>query len=211
MGATDCQAPVADDGQHSDTSVGQAQIARAREELVKLRSAGTPHTAGYARDEFGEPWTDVDRNGCDTRNDILSRDLDKTSLAGKCVVVSGVLQDPYTGRTVQFRRGPRSAQVQIDHMYPLHRAWVYGAWAWTEQRRVRFANDRGNLLAVDGRANSAKGDSGPGEWRPANRSYGCAYATGYIDIARIYKLPVTPGDRRALTRMLAACPKRAEM
>src|SRR5690606_11373307 len=30
---------------------------------------------GYARDQYGPAWADTDRNGCDTRNDILHRDL----------------------------------------------------------------------------------------------------------------------------------------
>jgi hypothetical protein len=122
-----------------------------------------------------------------------------------------VLADPYTGRTITFRRGRDSTDVHIDHLYPLHRAWMYGAWKWPQRRRVRFANDRGNLLAVSGTANAAKGDSGPAEWRPPNRGYRCAYAADYIDIARLYHLPVTAPDRRALARTLATCPQPREL
>ena len=46
-------------------------------------------------------WADVDHNGCDTRNDMLHRDLTAVTLkpgTTDCVVLTGVLNDPYTGR-----------------------------------------------------------------------------------------------------------------
>jgi len=196
------------DGDAEDLRVGEAQSARAREELAVLPPAGKPHMAGYTRDRFGDGWTDGElRDGCDTRNDILARDVSNVQRDGDCRVTAGVLHDPYTGRLIKFRRGVSSADVQIDHLFPLHRAWMYGAWKWPKRRRVKFANDRGNLRAVAGQANASKGDSGPAEWTPPNRAYRCAYATEYIDIARIYKLPVTRGDRAALARLLSTCPK----
>ena len=36
---------------------------------------GRAPKTGYSRDQFGAAWADVDHNGCDTRNDILARDL----------------------------------------------------------------------------------------------------------------------------------------
>jgi hypothetical protein len=185
--------------------IGSAQVASARESLTDLPPAGQPHPAGYSRERFGKPWADVDHNGCDTRNDILARDLADDRRKHGCVVTSGVLRDPYTGGTVRFRRGADSGDVQIDHLYPLHRAWEFGARKWSQARRIAFANDRGELLAVSGRANAQKGDSGPAEWQPPWRAYRCAYAVDYIDIARIYALPVTTADRRALRRMLDTC------
>ena len=63
---------------------------------------------------------DVDHNGCDTRNDILNRDL--TGVRHKwrthnCVVKSGKLHDPYTGKDIKFKKGKKtSTAVQIDHV-----------------------------------------------------------------------------------------------
>ncbi|HEY0360475.1 MAG TPA: HNH endonuclease family protein, partial [Mycobacteriales bacterium] len=99
---------------------------------------GRAPRTGYSRGEFGSAWADVDHNGCDTRNDVLARDL--TGTARKpgtrgCVVLSGTLRDPYSGRTIAFRRGPRSADVQIDHVVALSNAWQTGAQGWPAARR----------------------------------------------------------------------------
>jgi hypothetical protein len=199
--------PPAGTGSQPPTTGGQTDTARAA--LAALPAAGAPHPAGYSRARFGSAWADVDHNGCDTRDDILARDLaDITRAKNNCTVLAGALNDPYTGHTVQFHRGVHSSDVQIDHIYPLHRAWLYGASDWKPLRREAFANDRSNLLAVYGPANEAKGDKGPGQWQPPNGGYRCAYAVGYIHVAASYRLPVTSGDRRVLTGMLDVCPKR---
>ena len=145
---------------------------------------------------FGEAWTDVDGDGCDTRNEILARDLADADYsrsdgvqsreqgrgqgAGVCpdaTVWAGTLQDPYTGRRIAFNRGQdTSAAVQIDHVVPLNYLYAHGAWQWDERTRLLVANDPLNLIAVDGEANQAKGACGPascpvgstdtGSWRP---------------------------------------------
>ena len=73
----------------------------------------------------------MDRNGCDTRNDILARDLEgETFKPGTrdCVVLTGTLDDPYTATTIAFERGnATSSAVQIDHVVALSDAWQKGA------------------------------------------------------------------------------------
>jgi hypothetical protein len=124
-----------------------------------------------------------------------------------CVVIAGTLPaDPYTGRRIDFRKTD-AAEVQIDHLYPLARAWDMGAAHWPLQRRVDFANDQtANLLAVDGRANASKNDDGPGEWMPLNRSYRCTYVLRYLQVARKYTLPVTVADRDTARTISRTCP-----
>jgi hypothetical protein len=116
---------------------------------------------------FGKAWKDVDNNGCDTRNDILKRDISayqSNSIVYKdapknCVVASGTLFDPYTGLTLNFIRGAdTSSKVQIDHIIPLHLAWQEGAKGWTQEKREQLANDPENLVAVDGKTNTVKSD-----------------------------------------------------
>jgi hypothetical protein len=158
---------------------------------------------GYRRDRFGVRWKDTDHNGCDQRNDVLARDLDQVEKRGRCVVVGGRLRDPYTGKDIRFAKS-RAAEVQIDHIYPLALAWRMGADRWSPDRRERFANDRDNLLAVWGRPNQQKSDSGPGEWKP-QKSYQCAYAVKFIAVAARYELPVTRADHTALGDFLARC------
>lgn len=169
----------------------------------------TQLATGYDRDLFGQRWADVDRNGCDTRNDVLARDLvDVAFKPGTrgCVVLTGVLHDTYTATTIAFERGEDSSQlVQIDHVVPLSWAWRHGADGWTEQQREEFANDPINLQAVDGRTNSSKSDSGPGDWLPPAQSYHCEYAARYVLVLTAYHLTVDDSDRDVLTSTLDAC------
>ncbi len=171
----------------------------------------------YRRSAFGDAWDDDNGapgggNQCDTRNDILHRDLvDKTYVTTKrCAhaVASGTLRDPYTNETVSFVRGNQiGASVQIDHLVPLAFAWDMGARDWTEQMRKRFANDPANLLAVAGKANQDKGDLPPGEWMPSNTAFWCQYAVAFTEVLRGYRLPVDEASARELRNAAAGCPR----
>jgi hypothetical protein len=156
---------------------------------------------------FGPAWSDVDRNGCDQRNDVLHRDLTEVEVregTQGCVVIAGVLDDPYTGATVPFAKADASL-VPIDHVVPLAAAWVQGASEWTPEQREAFANDLTNLMATTRAENSAKGDSTADEWAPPNPSYGCSYATVVITVKNRYALTVTPAEADTLESLLATC------
>ena len=170
----------------------------------------------YRRAAFGETWTDdnsapLGHNGCDTRNDILNRDLvDKTFVAIKrcpIAVLTGVLYDPYTNAVVNFTRGNQiGASVQIDHIVPLALAWDLGARFWNDDLRTRFANDPANLLAVSGPANQDKGDAQPASWMPVNHAFWCQYAIQFIEVLRGYGLPVDAPSAVVLRDAAASCP-----
>jgi Protein of unknown function (DUF1524) len=170
----------------------------------------------YRRDAFGDSWTDDNsapggHNGCDTRNDILDRDLvDKTYVSIKrCpnAVATGTLHDPYTNATVAFVRGAQvGAAVQIDHIVPLALAWDLGARTWTDDMRLRFANDPANLLAVEGQANQDKGDHEPAVWMPPNTAFRCQYAMQFLAVLRGYGLPVDAPSATVLRDAAATCP-----
>ncbi len=170
----------------------------------------------YRRAAFGESWTDDNpaaggHNGCDTRNDILDRDLvDKTYVSIKrCphAVAAGVLHDPYTNETIAFVRGNQvGAAVQIDHIVPLALAWDLGARDWPDDMRLRFANDPANLLAVAGQANQDKGDSEPVLWMPPNVAFRCQYAMQFIAVLRGYGLPVDAPSAGVLRDAASTCP-----
>ncbi len=153
------------------------------EKLDTLAVKGRAPKTGYDRDLFGQRWTDdvtVDdgHNGCDTRNDMLRRDLVDVVIrpgSNGCTVLSGVLDDPYTGSVVPFLRGPgTSADVQIDHVVALSDAWQKGA-----------------------------GDAAT--WLPPNRSYRCTYVSRIVDVKAAYGLWVTDAERDAIARVLADC------
>jgi hypothetical protein len=173
---------------------------------VKGRAAKT----GYSRSQFGQAWADVDRNGCDTRNDMLKRDLTNIEFKVKtreCVVLSGVLLDRYSGETINFVRGNvTSMEVQIDHVFELSNAWQTGAFKLTLMQRTAFANDPLNLFAVKGRLNSQKGDGDAATWLPPLKSFRCSYVAQQIAVKAKYSLWVTAPEKEAMTRILAACP-----
>jgi Protein of unknown function (DUF1524) len=175
------------------------------------------HRYDYRRPAFGDAWTDdndapLGHNGCDTRDDILNRDLvDKTYVSIKrCpnAVATGTLHDPYTNTTIAFQRGAKVGEaVQIDHIVPLAYAWDMGAYNWTFPERLRFANDPANLLAVEGQANQDKSDSPPAQWMPPNTAFACQYAMQFIAVLRGYGLPVDAPSVPVLQRAAETCPK----
>src|SRR2546430_2310432 len=180
-------------------------------QLSKLKVHTDGSMAAYDRvKDFGPAWADVDKNHCDTRNDILARDLKKIKRSGKCVVVSGTLADPYTGQSIHFTRGVKSSGlVQIDHVIPLGDAWVSGAAHWTAAKREQFANDPLNLLAVDGHNNEAKGDHTAAVWLPPAKSYDCRYVSIQIAVKSKYHLTISPAEKSVMERVLRSCPGEA--
>ena len=179
----------------------------ARRLLGALAVHGPGARAGYARGEFGPPWADVDRNGCDTRDDILRRDLaDATFKPGPraCVVLTGTLADPYTGAQIRHVHGEFG--VDIDHVVALGDAWAAGASRWPPERRLALANDPLNLLAVEASANRSKGDGDASTWLPPNRAYRCRYVARQIAVKHKYGLSLTPAERDAMAAVLATCP-----
>ncbi|GAB4583483.1 HNH endonuclease family protein [Nocardia sp. IFM 10818] len=180
-----------------------------------------PNPAGYERGckagqgcVFGQSWSDDHdgpggHDGCDTRNNVLARQLTEVEFrtgTNNCVVVAGILQDPYTGKRIEFAKA-EARNVQIDHVYPLAAAWDMGASGWPLERRVRFANDLDyNLLAVDGKTNEDKSDSTPSDWLPPAKANHCFYAGKYLRAATQYGLPITVADQATLQGIARTCP-----
>ena len=194
--------PAQADSVVSGLSIIEAQV-------TKGRAAKT----GYSRAQFGQTWADVDRNGCDTRNDILKRDLTGEVFKEKtreCVVLSGTLIDPFSGETINFVRGNVSSmEVQIDHVVAMSNAWQTGAFKLSVKERTAFANDPMNLLAVKGRLNSQKGDGDAATWLPPLKSFRCDYVARQIAVKIKYKLWFTAPEKEAMIRILKSCPEKA--
>jgi hypothetical protein len=178
--------------------------------LETLPVKGRAPKTGYSRDMFGQSWADVDRNGCDTRNDILKRDMTSIVYKAKtrnCVVLSGTLIDRYSGETINFVRGEVSSmEVQIDHVVALSNSWQTGAFKLSIAQRTALANDPLNLFAVKGRLNSQKGDGDAATWVPPMKSFRCAYVAQQIAVKAKYSLWVVPPEKAAMLAILAQCP-----
>jgi hypothetical protein len=201
-GSTETQTstPASPSSRSAPAAAGTAQA-----ELDRLEVKGRAPMTGYDRNAFGPSWKDVDSNGCDTRNDILARDLVERQMNGSCVVLSGVLYpDPYTAGNITFVRG--KSLVDIDHVVALGNAWVTGAFQWDTGKRESFANDPLNLLAVSASANRQKSDGDAATWLPSNKSYRCLYVARQIAVKSKYGLWVTSAEKNTMTGVLASCP-----
>jgi Protein of unknown function (DUF1524) len=197
--------PGSRDGAERGPRTGTALAA-----LEQLTVKGRAPKTGYDREQFGPAWADVDRNGCDTRNDILKRDMDGETFKPKtrdCVVLTGTLNDPYTGKKIAFTRGQGTSEaVQIDHVIALSDAWQKGAQQLSAEARKSLGNDPLNLMAVDGPTNQSKGDSDAATWLPPVRSYRCTYVARQVAVKAKYRLWVTQAERDAIAGILSGCP-----
>ncbi|WP_419995585.1 HNH endonuclease family protein [Streptomyces boninensis] len=183
------------------TAAPGSALATAEDLPVKGRAPKT----GYDRDRFGSPWADTDSNGCPTRDDILRRDLTGTATRDDCDVLTGTLpKDPYSGKRIAFERGGPS-EIDVDHVIALSDAWQKGAGSWPAAKRIAFANDPLNLLAVGASPNRSKGDGDAATWLPP-KAFRCTYAARQVAVKKKYELWATKAEKQALTRVLATCP-----
>lgn len=185
---------------------------RARTLLAGLPVKGWDRDTDYARYRFGEAWSDdvnveFGHNGCNTRDDILRRDLAQLTVRpGTCYAATGVLHDPYTGVEIAFTRGPdTSSTVQIDHLVSLSDAWYKGARSWDPQRRKDFANDPRNLIAVGAQPNFDKAFRDAAGWLPPNVAFRCEFVARQVEVKAAYQLWVSAKEQRAMAAVLDNC------
>lgn len=210
--------PLTTSAPSSEQMVAEAKTALPTMKTLEKR----PSPGGYERScgdgkgcVFGPRWTDdqdapMGHNGCDTRNDVLRRDLtgiDVKPGTHGCTVAAGSLVSPYTGVTMAFTAGQdTSSEVQIDHVVALSDAWQKGARQLDAARRTELANDPLNLLAVDGPSNNRKSDGDAATWLPPATGERCEYVATQIAVKKNYELWVTDAEKNAMVRVLDACP-----
>lgn len=207
-------APGTGASQSGQASEAAGPLVDIRAQLDGLAVKGRAPKTGYDRNLFGQRWSDdvpvaLGHNGCDTRNDILRRDLVDVAIkpnTNDCVALAGTLHDPYTGAAIAFQRGSAtSSAVQIDHVVAMSDAWQKGAQGLDEDTRRAFANDPLNLLAVDGPSNQRKGDGDAATWLPPNSAFRCQYVARQVAVKHRYGLWVTAAERDAMDRWLGTC------
>ncbi|MDC1216268.1 HNH endonuclease family protein [Octadecabacter sp.] len=162
--------------------------------LVQSSSAEQSSIPEYDRGEFGR-WIDHDSDCLNTRHELLAA-LSTGALLysdNGCRVLRGRWIDPYTDAVFMD-----SSDLDVDHLVPLHWAWQRGAWSWTREHRVAFANDPINLIAVDDGTNRSKGANGPLDWLPPNDAYQCQYVLRFWRVSRIYNLEIGANEQMAL-------------
>jgi hypothetical protein len=176
--------------------------------IATMAVKGRAPKTGYAREQFGTAWKDVDGNSCDTRNDILKRDLIDVVYKDRCTILSGILPDPYSGENIDFVRGVGTSNaVQIDHVVALSNAWQTGAFKFTLEKRTAFANDPLNLLAVKGSLNSQKGDGEEEKWVKKKKRERGEEVARQVAVKAKYGLWLTAPEKAAIVKIIATCPK----
>ena len=162
---------------------------------------------GYERSKFRH-WIDADRDGCNTRQEVLKSEAVIAPEQGpKCTLTGGEWFSPYDDTYFTVARA-----LDIDHLVPLAEAWDSGASAWTAKEREAYANDLGDdraLIAVSAASNRSKADQDPATWQPPAVGYRCTYATDWVAVKTRWSLAIDPVERSALTQILSACPNPA--
>lgn len=184
-------------------------VAAVRASLDGLEVKGKAPKTGYSRSVFGRAWDDnvpveFGNNGCDQRSDVLGFSLTEKVMRDECIVESGTLQGPYTGKVIQYVRD-RNPDVDIDHRVALQNAYLTGAQQWSAEKRLAFANDVRNLVAVDASANRQKGAADAATWLPPNKAYRCTYVASQIEVKAAYGLWVTQPEKDAMLGVLGQC------
>lgn len=181
-----------------------AQPGTALEALNSLEVKGRAPKTDYSRAQFGAGWATV--NSCSTRDIILYRDLVNVTLADECKVISGTLNDTYSGQVIEFNKA-NASEVQIDHVVALSDAWQKGAQQLSSKTRQQLANDPLELIAVSGKENQTKSDADAASWLPSDKSFRCQYVARQITIKQKYTLWVTAAEKEAMNTVLASCPQ----
>ncbi|WP_405976535.1 HNH endonuclease family protein [Streptomyces sp. NBC_00988] len=166
----------------------------------------TENRTGYERTKF-KHWTDADRDGCNTRMEVLKAEAVTAPVQGpNWVLTGGSWYSPYDDRYLDS-----ASKLDVDHLVPLAEAWDSGASQWTAKERELYANDLDNardLIAVSAASNRSKSDKDPGEWLPPYVGYRCQYDTDWIADKTRWSLSIDATERDALTQQLTGCPDR---
>ena len=170
----------------------------------ELPVRGRAPVTNYSREAFGSAWKDVDRNGCDTRNDILQRDFSSAILkagTGNCKVIGGTWTDPYSNESYTFSEAPSGAQ--IDHVVSLKNAWQMGADLWSDQQRLEFANDPLNLRVTIASLNRQKSDANAASWLPPYKPGRCNFIATQVAVKSKWGLYVTEAEKQVFISILS--------
>ncbi|MET7944157.1 HNH endonuclease family protein [Streptomyces sp. NPDC005302] len=193
-------APAAPD---RTTAPGDTIVMPVRDALKALPLRGESR-AGYERSKFRH-WTDADRDGCNTRMEVLLDEAVNAPEQGpNCALAGGSWYSAYDD--TQF---DNARKLDVDHLVPLAEAWDSGASAWTPKEREAYANDLDDpraLIAVSAASNRSKSDQDPANWMPPFVGYHCRYAGDWVADKTRYQLSVDPDEKAALSQILSNCP-----
>ena len=161
--------------------------------------ASQPPIAAYDRNTFGG-WADEDEDCQNTRHERLITLSTSPPIFSEdgCYVMQGQWSDPYTGES-----HTTAQSLEVDHLVPLHYAWMRGASHWQAEKKQRFMNDPANLLVVEASVNRTKGAAGPLEWLPPASGFHCEYLLRFARVTTRYDLAHTLEESAAIESLTA--------
>ena len=202
--AVETSQPASEPSPEVSSSDAGIAVSLALQVAQELPVRGRASVTNYSREAFGSAWKDVDRNGCDTRNDILQRDFSSSILktgTGNCKVIGGTWTDPYSNESYTFSEAPSGAQ--IDHVVSLKNAWQMGADLWSDQQRLEFANDPLNLRVTIASLNRQKSDANAASWLPPYKPGRCNFIATQVAVKAKWGLYVTEAEKQVFISILS--------
>ena len=172
--------------------------------LLDALTVAAEHTDGYDRDLFRH-WIDADRDGCDTRREVLLDEAVVEPTVGQsCALANGQWVSRYDGQTAEGN----GRSFDVDHLVPLAESWESGAHGWSSQRREDYANDLGyenSLIAVSAGSNRSKGAKDPATWLPPEAGQHCWYAASWVHVKTRWTLTIDQTEASTLRGILNDC------
>ena len=144
----------------------------------------------YNREDWGS-WIDEDRDGLNTRHEVLAEESLIKPVISNNKVIKGKWFDKYTGK---YFTNP--SDLDIDHLVPLKNAHISGASNWSKRKKNKYYNYLkydNHLIAVSKSANRNKSDKSPVEWLPPNKEYQCEYVREWYKIKKAWGLTIEEG------------------
>ncbi|MFF2631148.1 HNH endonuclease family protein [Kitasatospora griseola] len=159
---------------------------------------------GYERTKFRH-WIDADKNGCNTRAEVLIAEaVTAPEIGAGCALTGGTWLSKYDDLLLTD-----ASLSDVDHVVPLAESWDSGASAWSAAERQAYANDLDEpraLIAVSAKSNRSKADKDVTEWLPPAEAYRCTYITDWTVVKTRWGLSVDQAEADTLHRLATACP-----
>lgn len=198
-------------------ATGSIPVGQSATQVLSTLTVGTK--SNVSSDRKSHQWNKVDEKSGNytTRDLVLERDMNDVTFNSRGNVKSGILLEPYTGKTIHFQRGQsnkteggsasnRDGGIQIDHVVAYAEAYRSGLDKLDFQQRDTYYNDPDVLLSSQAEANNVKKDGTIAEWEPSNQAFQCDYASLQIGIKAKYGLMVDQKEHDKLAQVLASCP-----
>ncbi|NUP32357.1 MAG: hypothetical protein HOU01_11630 [Streptomycetaceae bacterium] len=117
LSAVVCSAPASAASPHERRAAGE-EFAFTLHGAAGWLPVAEEDRTGYVRTAF-KHWVDADKNGCNTRKEVLIAEaVDAPDVGSGCTLTGGTWYSAYDDRTIEGSSG-----LDVDHLVPLAEAW----------------------------------------------------------------------------------------